>query len=152
MQYGFAFDQRISIDDRRLVRAVMVRQPKTLPRGATVAEVRAVFANDHVHMALVVDGARLVCAIDPSDLRDNLDDHFPADRLGHLSGRVVNDDLPLIRAREILDATLRRRLAVVGPHGELVGLLCLKRTRLGYCSDRDVDARARERAGLPCRR
>lgn len=38
-----------------------------------------------------------------------------------------------------------RRLAVIDDHGMLLGLLCLKRTGLGFCSDTDVQARADER-------
>ena len=35
-----------------------------------------------------------------------------------------------------------RRLAVVDHRLRLLGLLCLKRSGLGFCSDRDVAARA----------
>jgi hypothetical protein len=41
-----------------------------------------------------------------------------------------------------------RRLAVVDGTGRLVGLLCLKRTLDGFCSDADVRARAVERGGV----
>ena len=37
------------------------------------------------------------------------------------------------------------RLAVIDEECRLLGLLCLKRTRLGFCSDADVQARAAER-------
>jgi hypothetical protein len=36
----------------------------------------------------------------------------------------------------------RRRLAVVGRDGKFQGLLCLKRSRSGFCSNRDVWARS----------
>jgi hypothetical protein len=39
-----------------------------------------------------------------------------------------------------------RRIAVVDEHGALLGLLCLKRSGTGFCSDDDVAARA---ADLP---
>lgn len=39
----------------------------------------------------------------------------------------------------------RRRRAVIDDRGLLLGLLCLKHTGLGFCSDADVRARADER-------
>jgi hypothetical protein len=39
-------------------------------------------------------------------------------------------------------ATGRRRAAVTSPDGRLLGLLCLKASRAGFCSDQDVRARA----------
>jgi hypothetical protein len=40
----------------------------------------------------------------------------------------------------------RRRVAVVTDGGRLVGLLCLKRSGRGFCSDAGIRARAEERA------
>lgn len=129
----------------RLVRDAMMLRPKTIPAAATVGDLRAVFASDHVHMALLTDGDRLVSSVDRDDVAQELADHFPARLLGRLSGRVVSDDTPLCVAKGLLDATSRRRLAVVDGQDRLLGLLCLKRTRNGFCSDRDVESRARER-------
>ncbi|MGW1564687.1 hypothetical protein ACWCQ1_51030 [Streptomyces sp. NPDC002144] len=39
----------------------------------------------------------------------------------------------------------RRRLAVTDGCGRLLGLLCLKRSGNGYCSDEGIRARADER-------
>jgi len=44
-----------------------------------------------------------------------------------------------------MSRTGRRRLAVVDDGGVLVGLLCLKRTGRGFCSDLDVASRAASR-------
>jgi hypothetical protein len=52
---------------------------------------------------------------------------------------------PLEAARSHLVATGQRRLAVVDRAGTLLGLLCLKRTGDGFCSDRDVASRAAAR-------
>lgn len=136
----------MSMAEALLVRDVVVRHPKTLPVDAAVAEVREQFTDDHVHMVLLVDTTgRLMCALERADLGDG----HPA---GHLpggpataDGNVVLDDTPLTDARRLLDATAGRRLAVVDRDGRLVGLLCLKRDRSGYCSDGDVAARQRER-------
>lgn len=45
-------------------------------------------------------------------------------------------------ARELLIDRGLRRLAVVDHDGTLLGLMCLKRTRTGFCSDEDVASRA----------
>jgi len=39
-------------------------------------------------------------------------------------------------------ATGRRRAAVTSADGRLLGLLCLKASQAGFCSDQDVRARA----------
>ncbi len=57
----------------------------------------------------------------------------------------MSPDTELHEARELLVRSGRRRLAVVGSDGRFLGLLCLKRTHQGFCSDLDV--RARTRAG-----
>jgi hypothetical protein len=44
-------------------------------------------------------------------------------------------------------ASGQRRAAVVSPDGRLLGLLCLKASGTGFCSDQDVRARALDRAG-----
>jgi hypothetical protein len=41
-----------------------------------------------------------------------------------------------------MTATGRRRAAVTSADGRLLGLLCLKASRAGFCSDQDVRARA----------
>jgi hypothetical protein len=41
-----------------------------------------------------------------------------------------------------MTATGRRRAAVTSADGRLLGLLCLKVSRAGFCSDQDVRARA----------
>jgi hypothetical protein len=38
-----------------------------------------------------------------------------------------------------------RRLAVIDHDGTLLGLMCLKRSRTGFCSDEDVASRAQSR-------
>ena len=62
---------------------------------------------------------------------------------------MIGPDVELEQAwQRMLDAD-RRRLAVVGPDGTLRGLLCLKRTRRGFCSNRDVRSRALDRSARP---
>lgn len=104
------------------------------------------FGSDRVHMAVLADEGRLVTAIGRDEVPSHLADELPARSLGRWAGRVISADASLDAARELLDALGRRRLAVVDVRGRLEGLLCLKRTRAGFCSDRDAGARARDRA------
>jgi CBS-domain-containing membrane protein len=48
-------------------------------------------------------------------------------------------------ARELLIERGLRRLAVVNHDSTLLGLMCLKRSRTGFCSDEDVASRAQSR-------
>jgi hypothetical protein len=49
-----------------------------------------------------------------------------------------------------MTATGRRRAAVVSDDGRLLGLLCLKASRAGFCSAQDVRARALGAADPAC--
>lgn len=121
----------------------MLRAPKVLVASATVGEVRALFEDDHVHAALVVSGETLLSVVERPDL-DGLPDALPAHRAGRLTGRVVSPEVDLYATWLSMS---RRRLAVVDGNGRLLGLLCLKRSGRGFCSDADVAAREAENAG-----
>lgn len=126
------------------VAEAMVTVPDTLDSGATVAEARDLFTDDHLHMLLIVEDGRLLGAV----VRDDLG-HAPDTRLlalARLEGRTIAPEAAAADALAALVTTGRRRLAVVDPAGRLLGLLCLKRSGLGFCSDADVAARAREQA------
>lgn len=123
------------------VAEAMLRAPKLLDHTATVTQVRELFRDDHVHVALVVAGAVLVSVVERPDL-DGLPGGMPAWRAGRLTGRVVRPDADLLETWLAMRGH-RRRLAVADGEGGLLGLLCLKRTGLGFCSDADVAARAR---------
>ncbi|WP_206796331.1 CBS domain-containing protein [Amycolatopsis sp. MtRt-6] len=122
---------------------VVVRLPKTLPVDISVAQARACFADDHVHMLLLTESGRLLGTLVRDDLSDAGDG--PALTHSHMAGRTIPADLPAEYARQLLLARGQRRLAVVDDEGVLVGLLCLKRRLTGFCSDADVAARAAER-------
>jgi len=125
------------------VRDAMITKATVHGPWTTAAELHAYFGDDHVHSALIVDQGRLVAVVDRGDL-ESADDAKAAD-IGCLEGRVVRPDADLEKTRlSMLDAR-RLRLAVVGGDGTLTGLLCLKRTGAGFCSDSDVQARAEER-------
>jgi hypothetical protein len=121
------------------------RHPKICHEDITVGDVRQLFADDHVHAVLIMSAARLLTVIDRADLNPEGTDSAPAARLGRLSGRVIAPTEPADTALQQMIAASRRRLAVVGPDGTLRGLLCLKRSGTGFCSDENVRQRQRER-------
>ena len=134
------------------VKDVMVTAPATMRPTATVAEARAFFADDHVHMALIATSGRLLGTLVRADIDDLDDDAAPALSRSRLDGRSVALEKPAEDVRLRLIAHGVRRLAVVDDAGALAGLLCLKRKLTGFCTDADVTARAAERAAAPTAR
>lgn len=129
---------------------VMLRHPKVLDAQATVDEARAALANDHVHMALLSQGSTLVGTLVRADLpppiqrsdQRSVEGSGPALPWSTLRNRTVPPATSADAARELLIDRGLRRLAVVDHDGTLLGLMCLKRTRTGFCSDEDVASRA----------
>lgn len=121
--------------------------PKVLSARATVADVRRMLSSEHVHIALIVDAGFLVTTIERSDINVGSPGDEPAREFGTLFGRVVDADTEMDDAWNLLNRERRRRLAVVDETGRLIGLLCLKRSRRGFCSDVGIASRADERAG-----
>jgi len=122
----------------------MLRLPKTSPAATTVDEARAVLRNDHVHALLVVENGRLLTVVELADLTF-AEPGTPARDAGRLHGRTVGPNIDLVAAWQWMRAAGRRRLAVVDDAGHLLGLLCLKPSGLGFCTDAGVLERARER-------
>jgi signal-transduction protein with cAMP-binding, CBS, and nucleotidyltransferase domain len=132
------------VENTSIVGDVMVTSPKVCDHSAVVADLHDLFADDHVHCALVTDGSRLLSVVRREDLGD--DPSLPASAVGTLRGRTVaaSTDLGSVHRRMVQQGI--RRLAVVTEDGRLVGLLCLKRSGTGFCADDDVAARAAERS------
>lgn len=122
---------------------VVVRLPKTLPLTTTVAEARAELADEHVHMLLLTAGGFLMGTIVRADLVDVGSETDLALVHASLAGRTVPPTVNAEVMRRVLVAGGDRRRAVVDREGRLLGLLCLKRRQSGFCSDRDIAARAR---------
>ncbi|MBM9463742.1 CBS domain-containing protein [Aeromicrobium sp. YIM 150415] len=122
----------------------MLRSPRIEPTGCTVAQALEILTDDHVHALLITDGDRLVSVIEREDLetagREDL-----ASVHGLLAERTVPPATELEPLRRQMVAEGRRRLAVVDGD-RLLGLLCLKSSGTGFCTDEGVAARARERA------
>ena len=128
---------------RPTVADAMLTDVKVHSARTTVREIRALFDDEHVHAAVIVEAGALLAVVDRADL-DTADDGALALHLGRRSRRVIAPDADLARAKRLMLAGGRRRLAVVDRDGRLQGLLCLKRSRSGFCSDRDVRARSAE--------
>lgn len=123
----------------------MVAVPAVHPHWTTVAELRAFFADDHVHMALLADQGRLIGTVERSDLAAAAGEETYALAVAELEGRTISADAALPEALDAMRRGRRRRLAVTSGDSALVGLLCLKADGSGFCSDEDVAARRQER-------
>ena len=135
----------------RRVDEAMITCATTHRLGSSLAEIGRFFLDDHVHLALVVapDG-HLVTTINRADLAVPAADCTTAEACGTLTGRTVSptDDLDAVTAWMM--RTAQRRAAVVDDSGGLLGLLCLKKTGTGFCSDRDIRERRDAAAdGIP---
>lgn len=126
-----------------------IRFPKQLTTSATVGELRRLFEDEHVHAALLVEDGVLISVIQRSDLNNLMAHDTPVSGLGQLSGRIIDGQKSLESAYRLMIAAGQRRLAVIDPLGRLLGLLCLRRSRTGFCADGDVRERQRERLDRP---
>ncbi|GAA1126232.1 CBS domain-containing protein [Nocardioides aquiterrae] len=128
----------------RVVADVVVRRPTTLDAATSVRAARTQLEDEHVHMVLLTRNGVLLGTLVRADLA-TADDAAPALAHAVLAGRTIAPTVTAEEALRELVARDERRRAVVTEDGRLVGLLCLKRRRTGFCRDRDVAAR---RAGL----
>jgi CBS domain-containing protein len=121
----------------------MLRTPVRHSLGATVSDMRDFFRDDHVHAALIVGPTGyLVAVVERSDIGHSQGADAAAAPLGRLAGRTVREDASPVEIQRTMTAAGRRRAAVVNEDGRLLGLLCLKASRAGFCSEEDVHARA----------
>lgn len=125
----------------------MVRVPKVHAPSLTVGECYAAFADDHVHMVLLVEDGRLIGTLVRGDIPLHAAPSAAALPYASSRGRTVGPDEPVDSLGTAMLASEARRLAVVDEHGCLLGLLCLKRDLGGFCTDADVAARAADRSG-----
>ena len=120
-----------------LVRDVMVKRPKTLPADASVADLRAQFANPRVQAALLADDGRFAGAVAPWELPETADDAEPAARYARLDVPTLGPDATMAEALALLDSRRDHRLIVLDGEGDratLAGLLCLDRTGKTFCT------------------
>jgi CBS domain protein len=117
-----------------LVAEAMLQHPTLHDPTLSPEDLWQLFRNDHLHMALLVEGRKLVAAVERRDLHPG---RPRGSSVGSLSGRTIGPDEPIRTAIALMQRTGRRRLAVVDA-GTLLGLLCLKASGGGFCSDEDV--------------
>jgi hypothetical protein len=133
----------------RTAAEAMLTTPARHRLSATVREMRDFFRDDHVHAALIVSPAgHLEAVVERDDIGGCQAADAAAAPLGRLAGRTVPAGASLAEVHRAMTATGRRRAAVISDDGWLLGLLCLKASRAGFCSDQDVRARARGEADL----
>ena len=131
----------------RTAAEAMLTTPVRHPLSATVGEIRDFFRDDHVHAALIVSPAGyLEAVVERDDIAGCRALDAAAAPLGRLAGRTVPAEASLAEVRRKMITTGRRRAAVTSADGQLLGLLCLKASQVGFCSDQDVRARARGKA------
>lgn len=120
----------------------MIHEPKTLRPTATVGDVRRLFEDDHVHLALLVDGGFLCATVTRVDVGGSEADEISALALPRLDDLAIARDTSAQVAFHRMVERRQRRLAVVADDGRVQGLLCLKRRLNGFCSDASVGERA----------
>ncbi|RHW25687.1 CBS domain-containing protein [Nocardioides immobilis] len=106
-------------------------------------------ASDKVHMALVVDAdGILLSAVTRADLDEHTPDYRLAVTIGSLGSRTIEADIPAELVPASMDVRTDRRLAVVDGRGRLIGLVCRKASRSGFCTDKGVAERRTARASI----
>jgi CBS domain-containing protein len=123
----------------------MLTSPVVHGPATTVGELRAFFRDDHVHMALLVDAGKLIGTIERDEIASALSEDAAVRPIATLDGTTISPDATLPKALDAMKRAGRRRLAVMAGDGTLLGLLCLKASGLGFCSDSDVSSRRCER-------
>lgn len=119
----------------------MLRAPRTHPSSLTVAQARGAFgASAKTHMILLVRDGVLLGTLTLGDLAVDAGGEALALSLGSLDGRTVPPDASLARTHRMMRERGIRRLAVVDGAGRLLGLLCLKHSLRGFCTDEGVAA------------
>lgn len=128
------------------VGSAMLRRPTVHGPDLTVGEAQEIFAeHPKTHLLLLAEDDVLLSAVVRSDVEGRTDLAALAREIGTVEGRTVTPDQPLEPLRATMADTGPRRLAVVDAEGRLLGLLCLKRSRTGFCTDEGVAAMRAER-------
>lgn len=112
------------------VRDVMLLEPDTLPSSATVADARRAFESPRCKLLVVADGTRYLGAVSRESV-DGAGDDEPLTAVAGPGVPTLAPEDPTSRALE-LEAS---RIPVV-EGGELLGLVCLNRTRGAFCVTR----------------
>lgn len=125
------------------VRDIMINYPKWVDSTITIGHAEKLFTDEHVHMLLLVEDRQLVGTLVRTDLHhEPLSRELPARPFSVINARWVHPDHDATDLLTWMSSKKIRRLAVVDETLNLEGLVCLKRTGRGFCSDANVQARA----------
>jgi hypothetical protein len=120
--------------DGRTAADLMLVAPKTLPGDVTVAAAREVLDDPHVQMLLLADGAAFRGAITqiPEDAGPGDDAVLYADP----DTEAIGPDEPAELAFARTKLNPHRRVVVLDDDRNLLGLLCLDKSRTHFCRNR----------------
>jgi CBS domain-containing protein len=132
------------------VAEVMLRNPTVHPADLTIGMARAAFdASPKTHMLLLAHDRVLVSTVVRADVGGDVDPGALAIGAGTLHERTVGPGALLEPTHADMRNRGVRRLAVADDSGRLRGLLCLKRSLTGFCTDDGVAEMRRARATRP---
>lgn len=138
------------MDPMETVGDAMLHHPTVHGADLTVGQARAVFADSpKTHLLLLVRDGVLVSAVSRHDVEGSThaDAAAPAASIASLEGRTTTADVPVGPLRKSMAGTGLRRIAVVDDQMHLLGLLCLKASLTGFCTDEGVAEMRRSRPG-----
>lgn len=117
----------------------MLHAPTVHPADLTIGAAQAQFAaHPKTHLLLLVRDGVLVAAVAREDVEGAPDPGAPAASVASLDGRTVSPDQPVDPLRASMADSGLRRIAVVDDEMHLLGLLCLKASLTGFCTDEGV--------------
>jgi CBS domain-containing protein len=119
------------IAEGAVVADVMLRDPKTLPAGATVGQVRELLERRSVQMVLLADAGVFTGAV--TELPAGVADDEPAATVADPSPLALGPDESAATAFELAARLPHRRIVVLDEQRHLLGLLCLNSTRTRFC-------------------
>jgi Mg/Co/Ni transporter MgtE len=112
---------------------IVHRKVSTLPASATVADVRAYFAeSESRNLALLIDGDRYAGSLVPADMPDDADPTAPATSLARTEP-TISAIAPAQEARDAALAEPSSRMPVVDENGTLIGIVAINHARDGFC-------------------
>jgi tRNA-Thr(GGU) m(6)t(6)A37 methyltransferase TsaA len=120
---------------RPCVRDVMCLDPRTVPHHATIGEVRQLFDNPRIRVALLVQHGTCIGVIGRGNIEATARDEDAAGSIAR-TPETIPAEASLAQAHRALVGHATGRLVVVDEHGKLQGLLCLKHSGTGFCSKR----------------
>jgi CBS domain-containing protein len=120
-----------AIGDAEVAADLMLREPKTLPGTATVADVREQLANPKVQLVLLADAGTYRGAVTAVPNDASPDDEAVA--YADPSAETIPPTEPALATFERANASPHRRVIVVGEGDALLGLVCLNHNRTGFC-------------------